>query len=217
MKTKTYRTTAISIGLLFLISTASYLIGDVLVQPALTQPAAIADGSLKIGIMLQVVNSLAVAGIGLLFFAALRQLAPVISAGYFGFRLVEAALLLVAAAAQIALFPNTGVEKIAHGELASVMLSFGSYVFQFAMIMLAAMSFILCVLLWKHRLVPRWIALLGLVGYPALFISGLLAVLLPGNGLANFLYIPGALFELILPLWLIIKGFKFDKVLPAQA
>jgi hypothetical protein len=74
-----------------------------------------------------------------------------------------------------------------------------------AMITLGAGSLALCYVLYVARLVPRAISLLGVAGYVALFVSGWLATL--GSDLGVLLFIPGAIFEVVFPLWLIIRGF----------
>lgn len=55
-------------------------------------------------------------------------------------------------------------------------------------------------------LVPRVLPVLGFFGYAALFASGWLVI--TGHDATSVLYIPGALFELALPLWLIARGFN---------
>ena len=56
------------------------------------------------------------------------------------------------------------------------------------------------------RLVPRALAALGFVGYTALLASGLLEI--TGYGMGSLLFVPGGLFEAILPIWLIVRGFR---------
>jgi hypothetical protein len=68
-------------------------------------------------------------------------------------------------------------------------------------------------LLYKSKLVPRFIAVLGLIGY---------ALLLPGTLLHMFGHIDmlgvlivfalGALFEILLPIWLFAKGFNSSAI-----
>ncbi len=71
---------------------------------------------------------------------------------------------------------------------------------------------ILSYLLFVAHLVPRPIALLGLVGYAALTIGvplDLLGVLDMSAGAGMLLVVPGGLFELVfLPVWLLTKGFR---------
>ena len=71
---------------------------------------------------------------------------------------------------------------------------------------------ILAFLLYRSRLIPRSIAILGVIGYPVLLVGSILAMfnlvdLTQGLGLIAL--VPGGLFELILPIWLIAKGFTF--------
>jgi hypothetical protein len=70
---------------------------------------------------------------------------------------------------------------------------------------------ILAVLLYRSQLVPRWIAVLGLIGYPVLLVGCVLDMfevtdVTEGAGLLAIA--PGGLFELILPIWLLAKGFN---------
>jgi hypothetical protein len=61
-------------------------------------------------------------------------------------------------------------------------------------------------ILIQSRLVPRFLAIWGFVGY---FIHATGAVLeLFGLPFAIYFIIPGGLFEIALSLWLILKGFN---------
>lgn len=66
-------------------------------------------------------------------------------------------------------------------------------------------------MLYKSRLVPRWLSIIGIIGGPVLLL-GYFAVLFGLTGqrdpLAGMSAIPVALFELSLGIWLIIKGFN---------
>ncbi|GAH92205.1 unnamed protein product, partial [marine sediment metagenome] len=76
-------------------------------------------------------------------------------------------------------------------------------------------SLMLAYLLYQSKLIPRSISVLGLIGG---------AVLLAGTSLAMFglidvdqgagmlVVLPGGLFELILPIWLIVKGFNSSAI-----
>jgi hypothetical protein len=62
--------------------------------------------------------------------------------------------------------------------------------------------------LFRTRLIPRWLAMSGLIGYACLMTGQIAAILgiIPNIGLYSV--IPGLFFELALPFWLIIKGFQ---------
>lgn len=76
-------------------------------------------------------------------------------------------------------------------------------------------------LLFTSRLVPRPIATLGLVGYSLLLLGvplDLAGAIRIDDGIGQLLIIPGALFEVIvLPIWLIAKGFKLPKLSPGAS
>jgi hypothetical protein len=76
-------------------------------------------------------------------------------------------------------------------------------------------------LLYVSNLVPRAIALLGLVGYAALSLGVVLDLLDfvdMNKGLGQILLAPGGLFEFVfLPVWLIAKGFKLPQTSARRA
>jgi hypothetical protein len=67
-------------------------------------------------------------------------------------------------------------------------------------------------MLLRTRLVPRGLSVLGLIGYAAaLLLAAVLDILgvvdtVNGAGLVGL--VPGGLFELLVPIWLIAKGFN---------
>lgn len=134
-----------------------------------------------------------VLGIGILAYGMLRIGAPVTAAAYLATRVFEAALLAVAAVLLMA-----GAAQPALAEA-------GQHAYLMAMAALGIGSLPFCLLLWRARLLPAWLALWGLAGY-AVFALGMLADM-AGLGIGIFLLVPGGLFELALALWLMLRGF----------
>jgi len=64
----------------------------------------------------------------------------------------------------------------------------------------------LCVLMYRAQLIPRWLAVSGLIGYPILA-AGTIAEIF-GIHIGLYLTIPGFFFEVVMLFWLIFKGFK---------
>ena len=61
-------------------------------------------------------------------------------------------------------------------------------------------------LLYKSRLLPRFISVWGIIGVILVLIANMFE--LSGNSLGMLIFIPMGLNELFLGLWLLIKGFN---------
>ena len=203
MKVKPQRKNEIIIGVLFLLATASYMLGSGLVETALkiTDFSLINAEQVKIGILLELINSAAVVGIAALIFPILRKYSEGLTIIYVSSRIIESALLLIAAIGPLLLITLNQIEA---QQLSAMITLFASYSFQMAMISLSAGSIFFCYVLYKNRLIPRTLSALGFIGYLLLLASSLLSII--GFENTTLLYIPGALFEIIFPFWLIIKG-----------
>ena len=196
------RRTAIAVGALILTATVSYLAGSALIDSALDATGSDPNATqVRVGVFLEFVNAAAVVGVGVLLFPILRRYREGMALGYAATRIIESALLLTSALFALLLVAD-GSELRTFGEFAT---EGRDLAFQLAMIALGLGSLLLCFILYEARLVPRALPLLGFVGYVALFASGWLEI---GGRDAAVLYIPGGLFELIFPLWLIAKGFN---------
>ena len=78
--------------------------------------------------------------------------------------------------------------------------------YQISQLSLGIGAFFLCWLLFRTRLIPQWLAALGVIGY-ALHVAGAIAEIF-GIPISLIILIPGGLFELALAFWLLIKGFQ---------
>jgi hypothetical protein len=72
---------------------------------------------------------------------------------------------------------------------------------------------VFCVLLFRSRYIPKPLAAWGIFTYLSMLSLGLLSILFPDHPLmlANVLYGVGALFELVLGLWLLFKGVDLQQ------
>ena len=186
------RRVARAVGVLFVVQMVSAMFGTSLIQ-------AFVDGNpdralMTVGVALMAVSGLAVVAIGLLMYPVLKQVNPTLAVWYPVLRIVEC---LVSAACGAYLL---AASEVVPNHLLWVYVPTGIG------------GIILCYLLFIARLVPRPIALLGLVGYASLTIGiplDLLGVLDMSAGAGTLLLVPGGLFELVfLPIWLLTKGFR---------
>jgi hypothetical protein len=186
------RATASAIGVLFVVQMVSAMFGTSLIQ-------AFAEGDtdrapMTVGVLLMMCSGLAVVGIGLLMYPILKEVNPRLAWWYPILRITECT---VSAACGVYLLAQSQV--VPH-YLLWVYLPTG------------AGGIILTYLLFVSRLVPRPIALLGLVGYVSLIVGvplGLAGLLDMNEGPGLLLVVPGGLFELVFfPIWLIAKGLN---------
>ncbi|PLX19320.1 MAG: hypothetical protein C0599_11035 [Salinivirgaceae bacterium] len=71
---------------------------------------------------------------------------------------------------------------------------------------------IFSMLLYKSRLIPRWISVFGIISFASIFIYSLLSITTEGMNLMS-LTLPSFLFELICGSWLLIKGIKTNAII----
>lgn len=218
----TSKITARMVGALFITATITYMIGSGLI-------GSIVDASdylmfvypnrtqVITGMLLELINSAAVVGIAVMLFPILKKHNETIALGYVGFRVIESAILIVGAISLLLLitlsqeYMKAGAPEASYFQTIGTLAIKGhSLAFQLAMIVLGLGSLMFCYLLYQSKLIPRFISVLGLIGYASLSTSALLEIL--GTNTGMILYLPGALFEIILPIWLIVKGFNSSAI-----
>ncbi len=210
------RTIGRIMGSLFLLAFVVYIAGGALAgsEPRATDtlPTA-ADDQMRVaaGALLMLVNSAAVIGIGVLALPVLRPYGEVSAYAYLAGRTVEAVVLAVGIVFLLLLGPIAGEYVHATGDT-SVLSALGRiakegnrYCYQVAMISAGVVGVLFCRVLFRARLVPRFMAVWGLAGY-AVFLAGMILDVL-GYGVGVFLAAPGGLFEVALGVLLIVKGF----------
>ena len=214
--------TARLVGVLFLVATASYLAGTQLIESVLGTPDyldRIHPDRMRVvaGALLILVDAAAVVGIAVAMFPILKLWNEGIALGYVGFRIIEATILVVGVLGPLSLtalgqeYLGTEISPASHFAALGVLATRVNYwAYQLAMVLLGGCGLMFCYLLNRARLVPRWLSILGLLGYPLLSAGAVLDMLgrvdtLHGAGM--LLIVPGGLFELLLPLWLIARGF----------
>jgi len=213
------RTTARVVGALFLTATAAGVLSAVLLGPLdswRTAPS-VADNAHRIsaGALMVLVMTLAIAMIPPTLFPVLKEHGEAPAIGYVVARIVEVVLLLPAAIGPLMLVAISGTASDA-GPAASLdtvralTQTYDLWGNPSSMLFFCLGAVLLNVLLYRSRLVPRWIAgwaLLAVVPYLADACLVLLGLLDPSSALQSILFAPLALNELVLAGWLLAKGF----------
>jgi Domain of unknown function (DUF4386) len=218
------RKVAVIVGVLFIIATVTAIIGLFLYGPILNDPNYIIRGSanetqVRLGAFFELVLAFAVIGTSITLFPIIRKQNESIALGYVCFRLLEAAIIVVGIISLLSVvtlsqeFTETADPNVPSFLTAgSLLVAVHNWTFLFGpQLTLGASTLMLAYLLYKSRLVPRFIPVLGLIGGPLIFVSavailfGLYDQLSIVGSIAS---IPVAVWEMALAGWLIVKGFN---------
>lgn len=190
------RKIAVAVGVLFWLQMVTAMFGTSLIQAF--EDGDTARAPLTVGVLLMVCSGIAVVGIGFLMYQVLKDVDRRLAFWYPVLRIVEltvSAALGVYMLTQLQVVPNHLLWVYIPTGLGGLILTY---------------------LLFVSRLVPRPIAILGFVGYASLSLGvplDLLGVLDMSKGTGLALLAPGGLFEfVIMPIWLIAKGFRSPQV-----
>ena len=215
------RRTAVLVGLLFLTATVSFAVAEALINGVLDRAdylsGASADANaLTTGALLAFVNGVAVVGIAVLLYPLLKGYSEPLALGYVGLRVAElvASLFLLAVPLVVIALADRlrdgTVDVSASQPLGSLLQAQHDVAIVMVYLITSVAGGILAFLLYQTRLIPRWLAVLGVIAYPVLFVGAVLDmfdVVDVTQGAGLLAVVPGGLFELILPIWLLAKGF----------
>jgi len=215
------RATAAIVGVLFLVATATFMLAEQLITGVLNRPdflgAAGDADTLTAGALFAFVDGLAVVGIAVILYPLLRHRSETLALGYVGLRVAElGVILLYLATPLLALAIGGGlrdgtVDATASQSLVPLLRALHDVSIVLVYLFTAVAGGILSVALFRSGLVPRALAALGLIGYPVL-LAGSILDMFGGidvtQGVGMLAVLPGGLFELILPIWLIARGFR---------
>jgi hypothetical protein len=149
---------------------------------------------------LEAISGLAVIGIAILMFPLFRPYNKEVSFWYLVFRGIEGGLMIIA-----------GILFLSYSPLL-LEIRDGIYVGHAYIFAVAALTFYY--LLYQSKLIPRWISVWGVIAAILLILVNLLEVMgiIPAQ---MILYLPIILNEIVLAIWLMVKGFDPSAILPS--
>jgi hypothetical protein len=215
----TYRATAVAVGVIYLAGFVVGLTGTGLIQSVLgpqdyLTTVSANSGALSIGAILWLLAVAGDAAHGILLFPILKHYSERIALGYLASRIVDAVFLAIyvlfillqgaiGSEYHKAVAPTTSSLQA----LSAVSIQANVSAYTIGMIALGLAGVLLNFLFYRANLVPRWIAVWGLVGY-AILVGGMVSDI-AGSGLGQtFPSLPGGLWEVFIGGWLIAKGFN---------
>jgi hypothetical protein len=233
MEMPTYRKTAIVVGILFIVCSAASILSVAPLGAPLSAPVDFAklaanESGVVLTALIEFVWAAAGAGIAVALFPVVRKHNRAVAVGSVAARTVEAVLVLVATLGLLVLF-SLSREVVAAGSaglpwadtLANLLLATREWVHGLlGPLAFASGAFMYYCLLYKARLIPRWLSGWGIVAIGLSAVATVYAGFTQEFGLATVntvLSIPIGLQELVLAVWLIVKGFNPSAIASASA
>jgi hypothetical protein len=218
-----FREPAQQVGWLFLLATVSGVLSVLVMSPTLGDEDLLSavhsnQGSMIVGEMLVFVMLAAMIGTAVLLAPILGTHSETLALTYVLARTLEVVVISIGLVAGLLLVPLSWEFAAAEGGdvagapvLAESLKAASDWTGYLGAQMIFSISAL--VLNWaflRNGLIPRWLALWGLIGVPLMFASGLLVMFESLNSNAstlNLLVVPLAVQEMAMAGWLIVRGF----------
>jgi hypothetical protein len=224
---KTYRKTAVIVGILFIVGTVSGILSGAFTAPILAGSTYLFNLEANetqwiIGTLLVLLMGLSLSMVSILLYPVGKNHNEILALGYVVFRgalemgcvtihVVSMLLLLTVSqmygnsgAAGASSLQNMGSMLIATGNWIQII---GGLIFSLGALMIYA-------LFYQTRLIPRWLSAWGLIGGVLYFAANLVSMFGPLHAAPSIesgiglLLIPLAIQEMVFAAWLIAKGFN---------
>ncbi len=214
-----YRKTAIIVGVLFIAATVTSVIGGLLVESIIDSPDDLVNVSenenqVILGVLLELTWAASAVAITVLMFPILKKQNEGLALGYVGARIFEGVIAVVGAISGLLLITLSQEFVIAGAPDATYFQAFGTLLLGARdlawwigpMIVFAISALIFNYLLYHSKFIPRWLSVWGFIGATLLLAEGLLGMF--DLTISTFLAAPIAVQEMVLAVWLIVKGFN---------
>ena len=216
------RRTAFLAGLLFIITFVTSIPAVLLYRSVVNHAHYIvgpgADTRIALGALLEMILIIANVGTAVVLFPILKRQNEDLALGYVGARLMESAFIAIGIVSLLAVVtlrkdvggPGGAASLVAVGR-SLVAVRNWTFVLGPGWVVGVGNGLLLGYLMFRSGLVPRGLAMLGLIGGPLIIASGtavLFGAIARGSKAQGIATIPEFLWELSLGIYLMVKGFK---------
>jgi hypothetical protein len=218
-----YRNNAISAGILFIIATGADILSSQFLGPITATNYLVSvsanGGLVGIGALLLFIGGAAATGIAISLYPVLRKFNGGLALGSVGFRTFEGVLRFVAVCTLLSLitlsqqFVKAGAPDSSYFQTLGVLLYAGyRWVGNVGALLAFSIGCLLYyIIFYRTKLVPRWLSVWGLVAAILAMLSCVLAMvglIAPFGTEQVVLALPMLPQEMVLAVWLIVKGFN---------
>jgi len=223
----TSRKTARIVGVLFITAMVAGGLRYFLLDPILDAPDYLINVSANenrviIGALSFFILAVALAGIAIVIYPILKKHNEALALGYVGARIVEGVLFIVAILTILTLltlsqeFVKAGAPDASYFQtLGDLLLAVRYYAYNVLWpITLSLGALMFYYLLYQSKLIPRWLSVWGLIGAPLFPVAWLS---LFGSTISGPFLLPLVVNEMVLAVWLIVKGFNSSAIASKSA
>jgi hypothetical protein len=224
MRMNSNKTAAKMVGVLFILAAVSAVAGVLLYDPFLTSSDYLTKGSeyynqVVLGAVMELILVISAVGTATIMFPILRKYNETIALWHVCFRFLEAVVITIGVISVLALLTLSreyvagGATNIASYQASGTTLkAIHDWTFSLGPnFMLGINTMMYSYIFYKSKMVPRFIPILGMTGATLVFICAFLVmfdVIDQVSLWGGLLALPVAANEMILAVWLIVKGFN---------
>lgn len=180
----------------------------------------------RIGISIELVMSIGLVVLGVALYSLLKSINKTLAQFALALKLVEAAIAVVITLGSfIALLALSGndsylapLNQESLQAFAGFMLHKHTVLYSFPMVFLGLDMMLFCYLFFKSRYIPRLLAGFGVLSFALIFIHAIMYLIAPHYAEMPINQIvfwgPSGLFEILIGLWLLVKGLDKDLLHP---
>ena len=224
------RKTAIIVGIFYIAVTVAGILSKVF-GPNLDAPDYLANLSVNenqviIGALFEFTMAVLIVGIVIWMYPILNKHNETFALGFVLARTIEVVIFTIGVIRLLTLltlsqeFVKAGAPDASHFQTLGILLQGENYwVYHMGTISFGLAAPIFYYLLFKLRLIPRWLSVWGLIGVPFWLAVSLLIMfgLDSSSTISALLYLPIAVNEMVLAVWLIVKGFNPSAIASGSA
>jgi len=214
----TNRKTATIVGVLFIIGTVAGILSVVVTGPILNDldyliKVSANENQIVLGALFVLIMGLALAMVPVMMFPIFKKYNEALALGSVVFRGVLEAVIYIAMVISWLLLLTVSQEYVKAGApdashfqtLGTLLLQASDQINPILEIVFSLGALMIYYLFYQSKLIPRWLSVWGLIGGILYLAAGLFAMFSVDLGI---LLAPLALQEMVLAVWLIVKGFN---------
>jgi hypothetical protein len=220
--TAPFRTNAVAAGVLLIVATVASLLSGPFLAPVTgvnhLVDAASHQSQVATGVLLGLIAAFAAPGIAIALYPVLRRSGEGLALGAVGFRLIEGIFYALGMWALLSLSTLSRAFVVAgsprgtgHAVLGDALLDQYHWLADSGLLLAFSIGGLLYYLLfYRSRLIPIWLSAWGIGGVVLLMLAGVLIIfgtISPLSTAQVALAVPIGVQEMVLAVWLIVKGF----------